>query len=120
MRQLVLLQFGEMLADQFRRESIAFAEHFELHQQTFLHIARATTDRIETHDGLARFFDHFFGNFFHRGHLFVGRVETAVGVEIADDADRGIVQSPDQPNSCSVAIRDVRRAKADALETVRR
>ena len=44
---LCCCKFGEMFADQFRRQSIAFAEHFELDQQTLFDVARATADRIE-------------------------------------------------------------------------
>ena len=99
-------------ADQSRRQTIAFAEHFQLDQQRLLHVARAATDRIETHHCLTRTLDDLFRNLLHRANLFVGRIETTVGVQVSDDADRRIDQLAVRSSSCSVAIRDVRPVMA--------
>ena len=85
MRQLVLLQFGQMIANQLGRQPISFAAHFELHQQTFAHVARATAHRLEPHDNRARSFDDFFRPTTLHRDLFVGRVQAAVRIEISDD-----------------------------------
>ena len=66
MRQLVLLQLRQMIANQLGRQPFSFAAHFELHQQTFTHVTRAAADRLEPHDRLAGLLDYFFRPTAHR------------------------------------------------------
>src|SRR5215204_3186487 len=93
-RQLVLLKFRErMLADQARGQTLlraarahVVAERIELDEQAFTRVARATADGVEVEDNLPRLLDTLDRATGEFRHLFVGRVQAAVAVEIADDA----------------------------------
>src|ERR1043166_5856516 len=79
-----------MFTNQPGRETIAFAFHLELNEQTLPDVARAATDRVQAHDRLPRFFDFFFSPAAHRGNFLIGRIQSAVRVEIANDDYRSI------------------------------
>ena len=83
---MLLTQDHEMIRDAVRD----FAK-----QELWPNAARWDREHIfprEAHQGLAGTLDNLFRNFLHLRHLFVRRVETAVGVQVADDADRRIDQ----------------------------
>ena len=77
-RQLVLLQFCEVVANQLGRQPISFAAHFQLRQQTLAHIARATANRIQPHHELTRALNYLFRPTALRRDLFVGRIQPAI------------------------------------------
>src|SRR5829696_3710228 len=86
----MLLVFRKVFADQLRCQPLAFAQHFELDQQTFLHLAGAATNRIETHHFLTRALDNFFRDFRHRRDLFVRGAETSISIHIANNGSGSI------------------------------
>src|ERR1700730_2066929 len=94
MRELVLLKIGEMVSNQSRGESITFALHFELHQQTFSDVACPTPYRIKVLDSLSCILNNLLGPTTHRRNFLVRGIEPAVRVEIADYADGCIAHVP--------------------------
>jgi hypothetical protein len=63
----------------------ARAPGFELDEQAFAHVARAAADGVETEHDLPRLFDRLLRPAAELCEFFVGRVQTPVRVEVADD-----------------------------------
>src|SRR5918993_627560 len=76
-----------MIVDEADGESITFSANLELHQKTFLHLARPTPHWIKTHHCLPRLFDYVHAPAAHLRDLFVRSTQAPVSVEIPDHTD---------------------------------
>src|SRR5712664_4533341 len=92
MRQLVLLQFLEMIADELSSQPVRLTPRLELRQEALAHIASSTTNRLEPHHNPARPLNQFFMPAALRRDLFVGGVQASVRIEIAYHGLSGIAQ----------------------------
>src|SRR5258707_10461760 len=92
MRQLVLLQFFEMIADELRSQPVRLTPRLELRQEALTHVASSTTNRIELHYNRARPLDQLFSPATLGRDLFVGGVQASVRIEIAYHGLSGIAQ----------------------------
>src|SRR5438093_210165 len=92
MRQLVLLQFLEMIADQLSRQTLRLATRLELRQKALAHVTRSTTDRLEPHHNRTRPLNQFFSPATLRRDLFVGGIQASIRIEISYHGLSGVAQ----------------------------
>ena len=82
-------EFGEMVPNDFRLETIAFAQPLELYQKAFAQVARADPDRIKRPDQSERPGHRLDGKAAPGGNLLVARPQKAFLVYVADNLEPG-------------------------------
>src|SRR5882762_196845 len=92
MRQLVLLQFLEMIANELSSQPVRLTPRLELRQKALAHVTRSATNRLEPHHNRARPLNQFFSPATLRRDLFVGGVQPPVRIEIAYHGLSGVAQ----------------------------
>src|SRR2546427_2799122 len=86
MWQVVLLQLFKMIANQLNRQPLSFAASGELRQQTFAHVAGATTDGLKGHDNRPCLFHNLVRPAPGCCNLFIGGVQAPVLIKVSDYA----------------------------------
>ena len=91
----LLLNFAEMVANDVHRKAVVFSKNMKLQHETFAHVARSHTRRIEglyDFKSLLDFFDRMspgFGNFLQSNRnlasRFVDGAQVSIFIEISDD-----------------------------------